>query len=87
MLGDKYQVFTSTGNYTHPEGTFDTWREAKEVRNDRFFHDEQVQSAWIMRCNPSMNLRQDKYGYTLRKEKHRAQQNTQATQDDGSRST
>lgn len=69
MLGDKYQVFTSTSNHTYPDGIFDTWREAKEARNDKFFNDDSVQSAWIMRSNPGLNLRQDKYGATMRKDK------------------
>lgn len=71
MVGDKYQVFTSSENYTTPSEIFDTWRAAKEMRNDLFFSDEAVQSAWIMRSNPSLNLRQSKYGNTLRKDKYR----------------
>ena len=71
MLGDRYHVFTSTGCYTTPVAVFDTWQAAKEVRNEAFFRNADVQSAWIMRSNPKLNLRPDKYGNTLRKEKHR----------------
>jgi hypothetical protein len=69
MVGDKYHVFTSVNNFTYPDGVFDSWREAKEARNAAFFASESVKSAWIMRSNPSLNLRQDKYGHTMRKER------------------
>lgn len=72
--GDRFRVFTATGNYTTPGATFDSWAEAKEARNAAFFGDETVQSAWIMRDNPSLNIRATKYGETLRRDK-RAKQN------------
>lgn len=69
MTGDRYQVFTSIDNFTVPDGIFDSWHDAKEARNDKFFSSNLIKSAWIMRSNPSLNLQQNRYGNTLRKDK------------------
>ena len=70
--GDKFQVFYSiTGNtIPHPLGPWDTWRDAKAMRNSSFFDFPEVRAAWVMRSNPSLGLMPEKYGETLRRNKH-----------------
>lgn len=70
MTGDKYQVFTATERRSGLVATYDTWSEAKEKRNELFFGDGQLRSAWIMRNNEGMGLRTERYGHTLRRTKH-----------------
>jgi hypothetical protein len=64
--GDKYRVFHSEGGGTIPDGVADTWRAAKELRNEVFSREE-VRAAWVMRDNPSLGLRPELYGNTLRR--------------------
>jgi hypothetical protein len=72
MTGDKFQVFYHIAGNTipHPLGPWDTWRDAKAMRNSSFFDFPEVRAAWIMRTNPSLDLRPEKYGETLRRNKH-----------------
>lgn len=70
MHGDKYQVFTATGRHSALHATFDTWATAKETRNELFFGNGQLRSAWVMRVNPELNLRPELWGHTLRRTKH-----------------
>lgn len=72
MTGDKYRVFYSVGGGTVPYETFDSWRDAKEARNNIFFSDRKTRAAWIMRDNPSLNARPELYGNTLRRTKYEA---------------
>lgn len=72
MIGDKYQVFYSVGGGTVPYDIFDTWRAAKEARNDLFYFRTEIRAVWIMRRNPSLDLRPELYGNTMRRTKHGA---------------
>lgn len=69
MLGDRYQVFAHVDGCTLSIGFFDTWKQAKAARGNAFHRDD-VKAAWVMRDNPSLGLRQDQYGFTLRKPQH-----------------
>jgi hypothetical protein len=70
VIGDKYHVFSSSGGGTIPHGVFDTWAEAKAARNEIFYSQTNTRAAWIMRRNPSLDLRPELYGFTLRRTKH-----------------
>lgn len=72
MIGDKYHVFYSLGGGTITAGVFDTWKEAQTERNERFHDNRAVRAAWIMRDNPSLGLRSELRGATLRRTKHEA---------------
>lgn len=72
MIGDKYQVFYTEGSGTVTHAVFDTWREAKDVRNELFYSRMNIRAAWIMRHNPSLDLRPTRYGHTMRRTKHEA---------------
>lgn len=69
MIGDKFQVFYCIAGRTvpHPLGPWDTWQDAKAFRNSSYFDFPEVQSAWVMRSNPSLGLMQEKYGFTLKR--------------------
>lgn len=69
MLGDRYQVFVSIDGQTVPCGIFDDWKSAKTMRGNEFTF-RKAQAAWVMRSNPSLELRQEKIGYTLRIDKY-----------------
>jgi hypothetical protein len=64
--GDKYRVFHSEGGGTIPDGVKDSWHAAKELRNEVFCREE-VRAVWIMRDNPSLGIRPELYGQTLRR--------------------
>lgn len=71
MTGDKYRVFYHLDGETVPLGEpVDTWKQAKAMRGNIFDQNKRVRAAWIMRSNPSIGLRQDHYGATLRRTKH-----------------
>jgi hypothetical protein len=72
MTGDKYQVFYCIAGRTipHPLGPWDSWAEAKIMRNSSFFDFPEVQACWIMRTNPGLDLAPEKYGETLRRNRH-----------------
>lgn len=73
MIGDKYQVFYHIHGRTEPHGDpVDTWTEAKEARNTLFFGNGKLRAVWIMRSNPSLGLRPEHYGNTLRRTKYEA---------------
>lgn len=68
MIGDKYQVFYCIAGRTvsHPSGPWDAWQDAKAERNHVFYVYPGVEACWIMRSNPSLGLRQEKYGNVMR---------------------
>lgn len=71
MIGDQYQVFYHLDGKTYCQGMpLDTWKEAKALRGNVFDQNPRVRAAWVMRSNPSLELRQDRYGHTLRRTKH-----------------
>lgn len=51
MTGDQYQVFYCVaGNTTpHPLGPWDSWRDAKLMRDESFLGFPEVQACWVMR--------------------------------------
>ena len=70
MIGDRYQVFTADARNSTLRATCDTWAEAKEKRNELFYADKKLRAAWVMRINPSMDLRPERWGFTMRRNKH-----------------
>lgn len=68
MIGDRYSVFyqlRSAPAETVPAGVHDVWKLAKAERDRIFNEDQNVTRAWIIRSNPSLNLRTDKRGFTM----------------------
>ena len=72
MSGDMYQVFTADARNSTLHATYGTWAEAKEKRNELFFADRKLRAAWVMRINPSMDLRPERWGFTMRRTRHEA---------------
>lgn len=72
MTGDKYHVhytmFGDPGTHTEPNGPWDTWRDAKAMRNGTFLNFCDVQSCWVMVTNDVYKLQPKKYGETLRRQ-------------------
>lgn len=71
MNGDKHHVhytkFSEPGTHTEPNGPWDTWRDAKIVRDGTFRSFPDVQSCWIMVTNDVYGLRPKKFGETLKR--------------------
>lgn len=69
MQGDKYHVHYSIKGVTstEPNGPWDTWADAKAMRDDTFMLFKEVQACWIMRFNPSLGLGPEKYGHVLKR--------------------
>lgn len=71
MTGDKYQVFISEDGHTAPFHTpVDSWREAKQLRAAAFSSHHKARAVWVMRNNPSLDLRPEKCGFVLRRTRH-----------------
>lgn len=71
MFGDQYQAFYHLDGHTVQHGeTTNNWKRAVELRDEAFEQNPRVRSAWIMRTNPSTDLRPDKRGYSLQRSKH-----------------
>jgi hypothetical protein len=70
VKGDKYQVFYSVGGNSVLHETVDDWGRAKELRGNLFDQNRSYRAVWIMRNNPSLNLRPEKFGFTLRRPEH-----------------
>lgn len=71
MTGDKYQVFYHLDGGTFPHGDpVDSWQAAKALRGNIFDQNHRVRASWIMRSNPSLGLRTDRYGHTLQRTKY-----------------
>lgn len=70
MRGDKYQIFYTSDGSSVLHATVDDWGRAKEIRGSLFDGNRRIRAAWIMRTNPSLGLRTEKYGFTLRRTRH-----------------
>lgn len=71
MICDKYNVhyslFSNPGTHTESNGPWDTWRDAKTVRDGTFRSFPDVQACWIMVTNDTYQLQPKKWGETLRR--------------------
>lgn len=68
--GDKFTVFYHLDGCTLQCGEpVDTWQQAKANRGNAFSK-RRVRAAWIMRENPSLGARPERYGFTLRRSKY-----------------
>jgi len=67
--GDKYHVHYTVGGRTttHPSGPWDSWQDAKFMRNASFTDFKDVQAAWVTKFNPSQNTRPNLYGNVLKR--------------------
>lgn len=75
MTGDKFNVHyclfsDPTRTLTEPNGPWDTWHDAKVMRDATYMNFPDVQSCWIMVTNPELGLRPKKFGETLKRNKH-----------------
>lgn len=70
MRGDKYQIFYSEGSNSVLHETVDSWGRAKEIRGNLFDQNRSYRAVWVMRINPAMNLRPEKWGFTLRRNRY-----------------
>lgn len=70
MRGDKYQIFYSESGNSMLHETVDDWSRAKDIRDNLFRENRRARAVWIMRTNPAMGLRTDKWGFTLRRTRH-----------------
>lgn len=71
LPGDRYRVFycaVEAPNSTVPAGTFYSWAEAKRERNGIFGSGAAV-AVWIMRDNPSLGSRPEKFGAKMERTK------------------
>lgn len=75
MIGDKYQIFYSVNGNSVLHETVDDWWRAKETRGSLFDSDTKIRAVWIMRSNPSLDLRPEKFGFTLRRTRHETRKN------------
>lgn len=73
VSGDQYQIFYSesgrNGNSVL-HATVDDWGRAKEIRGSLFDQNRKYRAVWVMRVNPALGLRPEKWGFTLRRPKH-----------------
>lgn len=67
MIGDKYQVFYHENGMVPYGSPVDNWETAKALRWNA---NPKTRVVWVMRSNPSLNLRPGRYGYALRRTKH-----------------
>jgi len=66
MLGDKYRIFYHKDGHTISYGDpVDTWKQAKALRGRAFDGIKTAKAVWIMRYNPSLDLKCEKFGFTL----------------------
>lgn len=70
MRGDKYQIFYSADGDSVLHETVDDWGRAKEIRGNLFDQNRRYRAVWIMKTNPKLNLRPEKWGFTLRRTRH-----------------
>jgi len=70
MHGDHYQVFYSVDGNSMLHATVNDWGRAKEIRGSLFDQNRSYRAVWIMRINPSLGLRPEKWGFTLRRTRH-----------------
>jgi hypothetical protein len=68
--GDKYTVFRSVYGSTEARGMFDSWQEAKALRNEIFYQNLSVRACWVMKHNPSQGTVPNLYGSSLKRTKH-----------------
>jgi hypothetical protein len=54
----------------------DTWAAARDKRNETFYGDEEIVSAWIMVVNRSLDLVPRKYGATMRRHRREGKRKT-----------
>lgn len=70
MRGDRYQIFYSLDGSSVLHDTVDDWGRAKEIRGTLFDSNRKIRAVWIMRTNPALELRPEKFGFTLRRTRH-----------------